>query len=189
MPFTYPPIAAVLFIPLTWVSLPVAGFVWILLAYVALAGTLFCVSRGIGRTPRSDVVIGLFAMCLSTALIPVWSALNLGQVGIVLMLLVVVDMLGPRSVLPRGVLVGIAAAVKLTPAGFILLPLLRRDWRTAVWMVISAGVMTILGAVIAWHDSVVYWSTLGAHQNEWPCSPARRISRSRECSHASHPTV
>ena len=76
-------------------------------------------------------MIGLIAMCLSTALIPVWTALNLGQVGIVLMLLVVVDMLAPRSVLPRGALVGIAAAVKLTPAGFILFPLLRRDWRTA----------------------------------------------------------
>lgn len=161
MPFTYPPIAAVLFIPLTWVSPEAAGIVWTLLGYFALAGTLFVVCRGAARSRRSDVMIGLIAMCLSTALIPVWTALNLGQVGIVLMLLVVVDMLAPRSVLPRGALVGIAAAVKLTPAGFILFPLLRRDWRTATWMIVAACAMTVLGAIVAWSDSIVYWSTLG----------------------------
>lgn len=161
MPFTYPPVAAVLFIPLTWASPEAAGIVWTFFGYLALAGTLVCVSRGAARSRRGELLFGLIAMCFATALIPVWTALNLGQVGIILMLLVVFDMLAPRSVLPRGVLVGIAAAVKLTPAGFILFPLLRRDWRTAIWMTATAVAMTILGAIISWSDSVVYWSTLG----------------------------
>ena len=32
---------------------------------------------------------------------------------------------------PRGALTGLAAAVKLTPAAFVLFFLLRRDWRAA----------------------------------------------------------
>lgn len=162
MPFTYPPIAAVLFVPLTWVDLEVAGTLWTLLSCAALAIVLTVVVRATGRDRSSSVWIGLVGLGLSTALIPVWITLNLGQIGILLMLLVVLDLLSQRPRWPRGALVGIAAAIKLTPAGFILLPLLRRDWRTAVWMAAVAVGLTVVGAIIAWDDSVAYWTTLGS---------------------------
>jgi alpha-1,2-mannosyltransferase len=161
MPFTYPPIAAILFIPLTWMSVGAAGVVWTLLCYAALTGVLYTVARWAGRPRRAAGWIALLGMCLATALTPVWTALNLGQIGIFLMLLVVVDLLAPGSRRPRGLLVGVAAAIKLTPAGFLLLPLLRKDWATAVWIAVGALGLTALGALLAWSDSVVYWSTLG----------------------------
>jgi alpha-1,2-mannosyltransferase len=160
MPFTYPPIAAVVFVPLTWVSAEAAGVIWTLLTYPALFGVLFVVSRRAGRSTSHSLSIGFLGMCLSTVLIPIWMNLNLGQVGIFLMLLVVVDLLPHRTRWPRGLLVGIAASIKLTPAGFILLPLLRKDWRTAAWTTAAAIALTLLGAVLAWEDSVAYWSTL-----------------------------
>jgi alpha-1,2-mannosyltransferase len=161
MPFTYPPIAVVLFIPLTGVNADVAGVVWTLLCYAALTASLYVVARYALRSRRAAMWLSLFGMCLGTALIPIWMALNLGQIGIFLMVLVVFDLLSPGSRRSRGLLVGFAAAIKLTPAGFILLPLLRRDWRTAIWVVVGAAVLSALGAVLAWHHSLVYWSTLG----------------------------
>ena len=62
---------------------------------------------------------------------PVVRNLILGQINIVLMLMVVVDLL----VLPprwRGVLIGIATGVKLVPGAFVLLYVLRRDLRAVV---------------------------------------------------------
>lgn len=172
MPFTYPPIAAVLFIPLTWVSIETVGVVWTLLAYPALAGALYVVVVRTGRGRRASFWIALFGVCLATVLIPIWTTLNLGQIGIFLMLLAVVDLLAARTLTPRGLLVGIAAAIKLTPAGFVLLPLLRKDWRTAIWMAGTATALTLLGAAFAWNDSVAYWSTLGQSADRVRVHPA-----------------
>ena len=56
-----------------------------------------------------------------------------------------------------GVLTGCAAAIKLTPAVFILVPLLRRDvWSTARCAV-SAMVATGIGALVVPHDTWVYF--------------------------------
>ena len=62
---------------------------------------------------------------------PVLETFEFGQVNLVLMALVAVDCLAPRTRWPRGLLVGIAAAIKLTPAAFVLFFLLRRDARAA----------------------------------------------------------
>jgi alpha-1,2-mannosyltransferase len=72
---------------------------------------------------------------------PVRTTLALGQINIVLMALVAFDLLLPSTWFtvagrtvgwPRGVLTGIAAAIKLTPLVFLLYFLARRDLRGAV---------------------------------------------------------
>jgi alpha-1,2-mannosyltransferase len=55
------------------------------------------------------------------------------------------------------VLIGIAAAVKLTPAVFLLYFLLRKDFRAAIWMTATAAACTVLGFVVSWSGSVQYW--------------------------------
>ena len=62
---------------------------------------------------------------------PVRSTLAYGQVNIVLMALVALDCLAVAPRWPRGALTGVAAAMKLTPAAFVLFFLLRRDYRAA----------------------------------------------------------
>ena len=47
------------------------------------------------------------------------------------MALVSLDCLAQSPRWPRGALTGLAAAVKLTPAAFVLFFLMRRDWRAA----------------------------------------------------------
>jgi alpha-1,2-mannosyltransferase len=91
---------------------------------------------------------------------PVRNTLNYGQVNVALMALVAADclVLAPRW--PRGALVGIAAAVKLTPAVFVLYFLLRRDWRAAGQAALSFCACAGIGFALAWRDSVEYWTSL-----------------------------
>jgi alpha-1,2-mannosyltransferase len=88
---------------------------------------------------------------------PVLETFEFGQVNLVLMGLVAVDCLAPRTRWPRGLLVGIAAAIKLTPAAFVLFFLLRRDRRAAVVTVVTAAVATGLGFVVDAASSARYW--------------------------------
>jgi len=53
------------------------------------------------------------------------------------MALVALDCLVAKPKWPRGMLIGVAAAIKLTPAVFVLFFLLRRDYRSAVTAAVS----------------------------------------------------
>ena len=59
----------------------------------------------------------------------------------------------------RGILTGLAAAVKLTPAAFILFFLLRGDRRAAATSALTFWAFTAAGFALDWHDSVRYWTT------------------------------
>jgi alpha-1,2-mannosyltransferase len=89
---------------------------------------------------------------------PVRSTLAYGQVNIVLMALVTLDCLAVAPRWPRGALTGLAAAVKLTPAAFVLFFLLRRDYRAAATAAGSFAATTAAGFALAGPDSVRYWT-------------------------------
>jgi alpha-1,2-mannosyltransferase len=87
---------------------------------------------------------------------PVRSNLNFDQINALLMGLIVLDLLVvPRR--HRGWLVGLAAAIKLTPLIFLAIPLLQRDWkaatRTAGAAVVATGLTWLLWPKASW----TYW--------------------------------
>jgi alpha-1,2-mannosyltransferase len=88
------------------------------------------------------------------------NTLNYGQVNVLLMALVAADCLLPRTRWPRGALVGLAAAVKLTPAAFVLFFLCRGDRRAAGTSAVSFAACTAAGFALDWHDSVRYWTSI-----------------------------
>jgi alpha-1,2-mannosyltransferase len=73
------------------------------------------------------------------------------------MALVAVDCLVPNPRWPRGVGVGLAAAIKLTPAAFLLFFLLRKDYRAAVTAAITGVAASAVGFAIAPRASMEYW--------------------------------
>ncbi len=75
------------------------------------------------------------------------------------MTLVVVDALLGRGRWWRGLLVGLAISIKLTPAVFLLLFFLRRDWRALVVGAVSAVAYAAIGYLLAADDSVTYWTS------------------------------
>lgn len=126
LPFTYPPTSTLLFVPLalfpTQVSWGLLGVVsFLALALVVRVAIQNVPNRPVWMTPaRTTVIVTVAALGLE----PVWRTLFLGQINLILMALVVVDVLVLGTVAGRarylgGVLVGVAAAVKLTPLVFV----------------------------------------------------------------------
>ncbi|MFY9920268.1 MAG: glycosyltransferase family 87 protein, partial [Mycobacterium sp.] len=89
---------------------------------------------------------------------PIRANFDFGQINVVLMTLVIADCVPRKTPWPRGVLLGIAIALKLTPAVFLLYFLLRRDTRTLIVTAASAVVATLIGFAFAWRDSWEYWT-------------------------------
>jgi len=163
LPFTYPPIAAVLLSPLSLAPFTVAATVLTLVTIALVAVVLRVFLRRLGEPAgRSGWAL---AWLLPPALFlePVRNTLAFGQVNVILMALVSADCLLAAPRWPRGVLVGLAAAVKLTPAALVLYFLLRRDYRAAAAAALSFLAVTGTGFLLAWQDSVRYWTSVVFH--------------------------
>ncbi len=155
LPFTYPPVAIFVLAPLAWLPFPAAATSLLVLSGLALLVTCWaCLQPLSGGRPT----LALAAAVAGGALFlePVWSALNYGQVDLLLVAAVSVDML----VVParfRGVLTGLLAAVKLTPLVFLLLLGLRRDWRSMARVLVTFALLTAVAWVALPHESAYYW--------------------------------
>lgn len=160
LPFTYPPIAAALFSPLSAVSLEAASIFLTVLSLTLLMVTIVATSTSLGLAPRSLVWWSAGAVFAVSVLVlePVVSTLDYGQINIVLMAFVALDCLPKKTPWPRGVLIGLVAAVKLTPAVFVLFFLLRKDFRAAAISFLSFAAFTAIGFALTWTDSVTYWT-------------------------------
>jgi alpha-1,2-mannosyltransferase len=154
LPFTYPPFAAVLMVPVALVPAKVAAVVWAGLSAGAVAVSFVLARRGLGRpTPWWLVVlVGLGAVALE----PVWQNYAFGQVNTLLMLAVLADLLRPERRL-SGVLVGIAAGVKLTPLVFVVLLGLVGRTRSAGRALVAFVATVALGWVLV-SGSAAYWT-------------------------------
>lgn len=169
LPFIYPPVAALLMLPLAAFPGAVLSVVWTALGIAAqwLVLRRSGVPRGVPMA-----VLGLVAVA---AVEPIRTTLGYGQVNTVLMALVVADLLpvrDRRSRLPRGVLIGVAAAIKLTPALFVVFALLAGLRRTALWATVSAVGLTALGWLVLTEESVRFWTTVGAPSGGAVAGPA-----------------
>lgn len=159
LPFTYPPLAAVVFSPMSAISLETAGVVLTALSLVALFATLVLTLASVGVAPRRTLVwAALAAAAAALTLEPVYSTLDYGQVNILLMVFVAADCLPKKTPWPRGMLIGFVAAVKLTPAAFVLFFLVRKDFRAAVTTVVSFVAFGALGFLLTRADSWQYWT-------------------------------
>jgi alpha-1,2-mannosyltransferase len=159
LPFTYPPFAAVLLAPLALVPVTVATTVFTLITIALTAVVLRLFLRSVaGPRAGSWLVVGCL-LPVALFLEPVRNTLNYGQVNVLLMALVTLDCLPATTRWPRGVLTGLAAATKLTPAGFVLFLLMRRGRRAAGTAVASFAVCTAFGFLLAPADSARYWTS------------------------------
>jgi len=179
LPFIYPPFAAIVLLPLAVAPWLLAWSALLALSTAALGLTFFVVARRLwpsgGRGGALSVASIALPLALAVqpgkaidfsrpappipafALEPVMQTIEFGQVNLLLMALVALDVLVVRTRWPRGLLIGIAAAIKLTPAAFVLYFLLRRDYRAAAVAAVSTAVVTGLAFLIAPGPSWKFW--------------------------------
>lgn len=159
LPWVYPPFALLILLPLSVVPF-IFGLVVLFGINLATIGTvIYLVVRRMWPSVGKHGALATAAALLPLTLFlePVYASFGLGQVNIMLMGLVAADCLAPNPRWPRGLLVGIAAATKLTPAAFLLFFLVRKDFRAAVTVVVTAGACTAVGFLINFPASLDYW--------------------------------
>ncbi|WP_114558477.1 glycosyltransferase 87 family protein [Desertihabitans aurantiacus] len=143
--FIYPPVAAVLMTPLAFGPYALWQVLWTLAGVAAQQSVL----RRCGA-PRGWR-LALLGVVVVLAVEPIRTTLGYGQVNTFLMFLVVADLLpdaeGERRWWPRGSLIGLAAAIKLTPALFVLLLLALGRRRPALVAIASFLAFTVVGAI------------------------------------------
>ncbi|MFC4493240.1 glycosyltransferase 87 family protein [Streptomyces ovatisporus] len=180
LPNTYPPFAALLFMPLTLLdvapmrTLATAGNLVLLVAFVHLFLKLLGRPARASRPAATLLIASLAVWCE-----PVWTTLRYGQVNLLLATLVLWDLSRRNDHRWAGVGIGVAAGIKLTPALFVIFLLLCGliQWRrrslsderstAASWWnppVRRAAFATgtflgtvLLGAIVLPYDSRRFW--------------------------------
>jgi alpha-1,2-mannosyltransferase len=162
--FTYTPFAALLFAPLSVFPEQVAELLMGAVNVVALAALVAVSLRAVRPTmDRTQLWCWtLILMAPALALDPVRLTFSFGQVNIILAAFILADLTGVVKVgsktIPRGVLTGVAAAVKLIPLIFVPFLFLVRQFR-AMWVTAVTFVICGLGlAVLAPHTSWLFWT-------------------------------
>ncbi|MGW2781163.1 glycosyltransferase 87 family protein [Streptomyces populi] len=156
--FTYPPFAALGMLPMALVGLSTAIVLALLLNLAALT---LVVGVLVGPELRRYGWFGCaLTACLLALLEPVRDTFSFGQVNLVLLALVLGDawLLSAGRGRWAGVGIGLAAAVKLTPALFVALLLLGRRRRAAGVATAVAAAATALAAWAAPDASRFYWT-------------------------------
>jgi alpha-1,2-mannosyltransferase len=160
LPFTYTPCAALLFTPLAWLP-------WGVLRWLAVAGNLTLLTVcahlawgmvGARGTHRRVAAAATAAVLLWTE--PVQETLRFGQINLLLLALILYDISRPAHARTRGIGIGLAAGLKLTPA--IVIPYLfltgrAREGRNAL---LALGASLFLAYAVLPRESLRYWGGL-----------------------------
>ncbi|MFJ8044489.1 glycosyltransferase 87 family protein [Kitasatospora sp. NPDC096147] len=156
---TYPPFAAMLFVPAGWFDVSLLR-VLVTLANVALLALLVHLSFKLVGWPRR--VDRPAALLLATGagvfLEPVYTTFQYGQINLLIACLVLWDLTRSDAHRLKGVGIGLAMGIKLTPGVFAVYLLLTGRIRAAL---VSGGVFAgtvLLGGAVLPTDSFGFWT-------------------------------
>ncbi|WAC94242.1 mannosyltransferase [Mycobacterium sp. Aquia_213] len=115
LPFTYPPFAAIVFYPLHLLPFGLVAFLWLVAMMAALYGSVRISQRLLGVPHGSGRRVAMAWTAVAIWIEPLRNNFDYGQINVFLMLAVLWAIYTTRWWL-SGLLVGVAAGIKLTPA-------------------------------------------------------------------------
>ncbi|MEV0809470.1 glycosyltransferase 87 family protein [Micromonospora sp. NPDC050200] len=160
--FTYPPFAALVMLPMAYLpwlaAITVSVAASVVVSAVLVWWLLDPVSRRAGWARWFALAV---ALCLAAAFEPMRETINFGQVNMLLLFLVALDLLRllPTGNRWAGVGIGVATAIKLTPGVFIVYLLITRRWRAAFTSMAAAAVVTLLAGALFPDASREFWTS------------------------------
>lgn len=180
--FTYPPFGGLVMLPMALVGVDVAGWLNALASTAALALVLAGLLRPIVDRLGWPLwyTVGI-ATPMALAIEPGRETLGYGQVNLLLFALIMADLIGLRWRAKRGTRsgpadgplrrfvfsgawagagIGLATAIKLTPALFIVYLVITRQWRAAATAVGTAIGVTLAGFALVGDESRAYWGSV-----------------------------
>jgi alpha-1,2-mannosyltransferase len=156
--FTYPPFAALLFTQLVRMPAPVYQVAFPAACAIALVASVWVCLRMVGRRAGLQRVAEAFALGAFLLWIqPVRWTMFLGQINLFLLAMVLGDLAASRRRWYRGIAIGLASGIKLTPALFIVYLVVTRQFRTAATAAATfLGTIAVAFAVLP-TDSATFW--------------------------------
>jgi alpha-1,2-mannosyltransferase len=159
LPFTYPPFAAVVFYPLHLLPFGLVAFCWTVGTMAALYGVVRLSQRLTGGAAGAGHRLAMRWTAVAIWLEPLRSTFDYGQVNVILVLAGLWAVYSTRWWW-SGLLVGLAAGVKLTPAVTGLYFVGVRRWAAAVFSaVVFAGTVAV-SALVVGDQARYYFTTL-----------------------------
>ena len=159
--FTYPPFAAVAFAPLTLAPLavlkPIVTVVNIVLLPVVLRFALRLPPVSGWLTGEQATRLALVGGAAAIWLEPMWSTLGYGQINVVIAALVLGDLARPDAARTKGLGIGLATGLKLTPGLFVVYLLLTRRYRAAAVSLAGFAATVAAGFALAPQAAADYW--------------------------------
>lgn len=153
----YPPMLAILLVPLTWTGME--SLLWFFVNLCAVMGMVWCCVR----YAKSSWWVALLVCAQS---IPILHSLKWGQVSLLLSTLLVWGICG-RSSRARIGIVSFCSALKLYPLVLVLPVLVEKRWKQVAWILVCFLVLCLLPfGWIGWDFSMLMWENvmLGARQ-------------------------
>ncbi|MEU3570494.1 glycosyltransferase 87 family protein [Kitasatospora sp. NPDC036755] len=146
LPATYPPFAAMLFVPSTWFGVSTLRVLVMLLNYALLAAAVHLSLKLAGWPRQHRAAVVILATGVGVWLEPVFTTFQYGQVNLGILCLVLWDLTRPDGNRLKGVGIGLATAIKITPGLFAVYLFLTGRVRAAL---VSAGTFLAAG-LIGW---------------------------------------
>lgn len=156
--FVYPPFAALVFVPLAPLTQSVATILVVLVntAMVLYAAAL-CWRSVSGALGQRLLLLSIVTASLLLATDAVHVTFSVGQINLVLLVLVLGDLLRADGTRSKGVGLGIAAGLKLTPLIFVVYLLVTRQFRAALVSMSTFLTTVALGFLVLPSDSATFW--------------------------------
>lgn len=162
LPFTYPPIAAVLFVSTLAVPSTLQPLALALLSVACYVGiSAIWWHNTIGKA-RPQLTWWAFPAAVTAAslLQPVPATYYFGQVNLILGFVLTVAVFSTNPWV-RGFLIGLAMSIKLTPGVFLLWLLVTKKFKEAAITVGAFVSLTIIGFIVLPQSSWIYWGGKG----------------------------
>jgi len=161
LPFTYPPFAALVFYPLHLLPFGLVAFCWQVGIVAALYGVVRVSQRLLGVRAEEGRSTAMLWTAVAIWIEPLRSTFDYGQVNVILVLGVLYAAYSSRWWL-SGLLVGLAAGIKLTPAVTGLYFLGMRRWGAAIFSaVVFLATVGVSIAVIGQQARFYFTDLLG----------------------------
>jgi hypothetical protein len=169
LPFTYPPFSSLFFWPLSLLPTGLASVLWALINLAALTVIIAVTALLVRPEQRPGQLgprvpwVGVLALLGPAVLLePVMLDASFGQINLVLAAMVLVDATTRVSVggrtLPRGIGIGVAAAIKLVPLIFVPFLILTRQFRAAVTSMVTFALCSALAFALNPSASAAFWT-------------------------------
>lgn len=157
--FVYSPFSALAFIPVVALSGTWFTVIGSLINFAIMAGVVWLAFSWLGYV--RDARLAVVSVAVAGVLLwcePIRQTVIFGQVNLVLLALVLVDLALPDRVRWKGALIGIAAGIKLIPAFFVLYLLVTKRFRAAAVAGAAFVGTVVLGFLFLPKDSWQFWT-------------------------------